>query len=91
MFALSKADVHQASPLVAGATQQAKAVVADCAVKGRCNAVIIIGGDKIFSFENRRLAKIRDGFGRSYRDQDRGRGRGIPFARHRAGQTFSGA
>ncbi len=42
---------------MAGATQQAEAVVAYCAAKGRCNEVII-GGGKIFSFENRRLEKF---------------------------------
>ncbi len=42
---------------MAGATQQAEAVVAYCAAKGRCNEVII-GGGKIFSFENWRLEKF---------------------------------
>lgn len=43
-----------ASPPVAGATQQAQAVVAECADKNPCNVVVIIGA-KIFPFDNLRL------------------------------------
>tara|TARA_R110002126_G_scaffold291800_1_gene459037 strand:+ start:119073 stop:120065 length:993 start_codon:yes stop_codon:yes gene_type:complete len=43
-----------ASPPVAGATQQAEAVVAECENKDPCNVVIIIGA-KVFPFDNLRL------------------------------------
>ncbi|MDF1777611.1 MAG: sugar ABC transporter substrate-binding protein [Rhizobiaceae bacterium] len=43
-----------ASPPVAGATQQAEAVVAECENKDPCNVVIMIGA-KVFPFDNLRL------------------------------------